>query len=205
MFIKKYWFVIHLQLKDANESKFEINDESQRDGKCLVKPRPNQQSKIVIFKIDHLDLKHGIEHRYNRISVQEFLSKDAPSGDWFVVEEVYLWYWPKTSCPPKIKNSYINKYRYVNETYHTSNNTQISLCRKVRNYYDDIFLIIELRGKNDFLWNRDISILDNGTVSFGCIVIFFYNFPISYFPWKWCPHNKIQELMYYPETTIFME
>ena len=68
------------------------NDEFQRNGKFPVNPSTNQQKKIAIFNFYSLDLKHTIERRFNKLSVQDFVSKDATSSDCFEVDEVYLWY-----------------------------------------------------------------------------------------------------------------
>ena len=70
--------------------------EFQRNEKCPVNPNTNQQKKIVMFKFYPLDLKHRIDHRFNKFSFWDYVSKDAPSSDFFEDGEVYLWYWPKT-------------------------------------------------------------------------------------------------------------
>ena len=111
----------------------------------------------------------------------------------------------KQNAPPNKNSTYINNYRSVNKTQQRSNNTQIPLFSKVRNHYGDLLWIIEVRGRNYCLWNSDTSIRDNGTVSIGCIVVCFNNFPSYHLPWKWYPHNIIWELLHWPETTKFME
>ena len=83
------------------------------------------------------------------------------------------------NAPPNTISSYIKKYRCVNKTEHSSNNTQISIFSKVRNHSDEILWIIEVRGKNYCLFNYDTSIRDNETVYIGCIVVFFNNFPVT--------------------------
>ena len=68
------------------------NDKFQRNGKFPVSPSINKQKNIVIFKFYPLDLKHRIERRFNKLSVKDFVSNDAPSSDCFEVDDVYLWY-----------------------------------------------------------------------------------------------------------------
>ena len=60
--------------------------------KFPVNPITNQQKKFVMFKFYPLDLKHRIYRRFNKFSVQDFVSNDAPSSNCFEVDEVYLWY-----------------------------------------------------------------------------------------------------------------
>ena len=57
------------------------NDEFQRNGKCSVNPSTNQQKNIVVFKFYPWDLKHRFDPRFNKLSVQYFVSNDAPSSD----------------------------------------------------------------------------------------------------------------------------
>ena len=66
------------------------SDKFQRNGKRSVSPSINKQKNIVIFKFYPLDLKHRIGRRFNKFSVKDFVSNDAPSSDCFEVDDVYL-------------------------------------------------------------------------------------------------------------------
>ena len=68
------------------------NDEFQRNGKFPVNPSTNQQKKMVMFKFYPLEIKHKIDRMFNKFSVQDFVSNDAPSIDCFEVDEVYPCY-----------------------------------------------------------------------------------------------------------------